>query len=179
MMFTLWALYTDHRYGWSPSKVGFSLMFVGVCSGLVQAILVKKIVPALGETKAVTVGMLISTVIYSCYGLATEGWIIYVLMTIGCFAGITGPALQSYITKHVPPNEQGAVQGVFVGLQSLASVPAPFISTYIFGWSVTPGHPAWMAGLAFFTMSLFILTALALARRSFAFHAPTQPTQAA
>ena len=68
---------------------------------------------------------------------------------------------------------------MFVGLQSLAGVPAPFISTYIFGWSVMPGHPTWMAGLAFFTMSLFILTALALARRSFAFHAPVQPAQAA
>ena len=35
---------------------------------------------------------------------------------------ISGPALQSYITKHVPPNEQGAVQGVYAGLASLAAV---------------------------------------------------------
>ena len=179
MMFSLWALYTSHRYAWSPSQVGFSLMFAGVCSGLVQALLVKKIVPALGETKAVTVGLLISAVVYIGYGLVAQGWAVYVVMTIGCFAGITGPALQSYITKHVPANEQGAVQGVFGGVQSLASAPAPLISTYIFGWSVMPGHPAWMAGLAFFATAFFVLLALVLARRSFAFHAPTQPAPAA
>ncbi len=46
------------------------------------------------------------------YGLAPTGWVIYIIMTVACFAGISGPALQSYVTKHVPPNEQGAVQGV-------------------------------------------------------------------
>ena len=59
--------------------------------------------------------------------------------------------------------------------ESLAGVPGPFISTYIFGWSVMPGRPPWMAGLAFFATTLFVLLALALARRSFAFHAPAQP----
>lgn len=175
MMFSLWALYTSHRYAWSPSQVGFSLMFVGVCSGLVQALLVKRIVPALGDTRAVTVGLVLSALVYTGYGLAAHGWVVYIIMSVACFAGITGPALQSYITKHVPPNEQGAVQGVFGGVQSLAGVPAPFISTYIFGWSVMAGHPAWMAGLAFFATAFFVLVALVLARRSFAFHAPEIP----
>jgi hypothetical protein len=78
----------------------------------------------------------------------------------------------------VPANEQGAVQGVFGGLQSLAGIPGPFIATHIFGWSVLPGHPAWMAGLAFFATAGFILLAMLLARRAFNRHAPEQPVQA-
>jgi DHA1 family tetracycline resistance protein-like MFS transporter len=190
MMFTMWALYTGYRYHWTPSDVGFSLMYVGVLSGLVQAVLVKRIVPWLGDTKAVTIGLLISTVAYMSYGLAPHGWIVFGIMTFACFGGISGPALQSYVTKHVPANEQGAVQGVFGSLQSLASIPGPIIATWSFGWAIAddpavrlpwifayldetvtwgmthvlPRHP----GIPFFEAAAFVLLALWLARRSFA-----------
>ena len=104
MMFSTWALYTDHRYHWDTLDVGLSLMFVGVLSGFVQAVLVKKIVPALGDTRAVVVGLCISSAVFLGYGLSPWGWLIYVIMTFGAFAGISGPAMQSYITKHVPAN---------------------------------------------------------------------------
>ena len=178
MMFSLWALYTDHRFGWTPKQVGLSLAFAGVLMGLVQGALVKRIVPRLGETRTVLTGLTISALAYIGYGLCDRGWIMYVIMAVGAFAGITGPALQSYITKHVPPNEQGAVQGVFGGLQSLSGIPGPFIATHIFGLSVLPGHPSWMAGLAFFATSGFILLAMLLSQRAFRLHAPALPAQA-
>ncbi len=179
MMFSLWALYTSHRYHWDTGQVGLSLMFVGVLMGAVQGVLVRKWVPRLGDTRAVVLGLSISTLTYVCYGLAARGWMMYAIMTFGALAGITGPALQSYITKHVPPNEQGAVQGVFGGLQSLAGVPGPFIATHIFGWSVSGAHPGWMEGLAFFAAAACTLASMALAARAFRKHAPEQPAQAA
>jgi DHA1 family tetracycline resistance protein-like MFS transporter len=179
MMFTLWALYTSHRFHWDTAQVGLSLMFVGLLMGLVQGVLVKRWVPSLGDTKATILGLAISALAYTCYGLASQGWMMYAIMTFGALAGITGPALQSYVTKHVPANEQGAVQGVFGGLQSMAGVPGPFIATHIFGWSVRPGHPAWMEGLAFFATSLCVLVSLVLAGRAFRLHAPALPAQAA
>ena len=49
------------------------------------------------------------------YGFAPSyGWAIKALIIcVGRFAGIAQPALQSYITKHIPANEQRTVQGVF------------------------------------------------------------------
>jgi DHA1 family tetracycline resistance protein-like MFS transporter len=179
MMFSLWALYTDHRFTWTPRQVGFSLAFAGVIMGVVQGTLVKKIVPRLGDTRAVLTGLIISGLAYIGDGLSSQGWMMYTVMLFGALGGITGPSLQSYITKHVPPNEQGAVQGVFGGLQSLSGIPGPFIATHIFGWSVQPGRPAWMAGLAFFATAGFILLAMLLARRAFNRPAPEQPAQAA
>jgi DHA1 family tetracycline resistance protein-like MFS transporter len=178
MMFSLWALYTSHRFAWTPREVGLSLAFAGLLMGLVQGALVKRIVPKLGDTRAVLVGLVISALAYVGYGLCSHGWTMYAIMAIGGFAGITGPALQAYITKHVPPNEQGAVQGVFGGVQSFAGIPGPFIATHIFGWSVQAGHPAWMAGIAFFVTAGFILLAMFLAQRAFRQHAPAQAAQA-
>jgi DHA1 family tetracycline resistance protein-like MFS transporter len=167
MLQTNWALYTEERYGWDTLQVGLSLMFVGVATGLVQATLVKKIVPTLGDTRAVIVGFCISIVAFIGYGSAPYGWMIYAIICVGAFAGISGPALQSYVTKHVPANEQGAVQGVFAGLASLAGIPGPFIASHSFGWAIAPERSFHLPGIAFFEGAVLSALALFLAMRSF------------
>jgi DHA1 family tetracycline resistance protein-like MFS transporter len=167
MLQSTWALYTGYRYQWSPLQIGLSLMFVGVASGLVQATLVKKIVPKLGDTRAVVAGLCLSMVSMIGYGLASHGWMIYAIVCIGCFAGIAQPALQSYITKHVPPDEQGGVQGVFSGVASLAGIPGPFIASHSFGWAIAPGRAVHLPGVALFEGAALTLLALVLAVRSF------------
>ena len=162
-----WALYTDYRYHWDPLQIGLSLMFVGVATGLVQALLVKKLVPKLGDTRAVVIGFCISIVAQIGYGLAPSGWMIYAIGCVGCLAGISQPALQAYITKHVPPTEQGAVQGVFAGLASLAGIPGPFIASHSFGWAIAPGRTHHLPGIAFFEGAVLTSLALVLAMRSF------------
>ena len=179
MLQSTWALYTGYRYEWGPLQIGLSLMFVGVATGLVQATLVKKIVPKLGDTRAVILGLCISIVAQLGYGFAPQGWMIYAIICLGCFAGIGQPALQSYVTKHVPPNEQGAVQGVFGGLQSLAGIPGPFIASHSFGWAIAPGRVWHLPGIAFFEGSALTLAGLLLAVRAFGKdYAPTAPTPA-
>jgi DHA1 family tetracycline resistance protein-like MFS transporter len=167
MLQTTWALYTEERYGWDTLQVGLSLMFVGVATGFVQATFVKKIVPKLGDTRAVIVGFCISIVAFIGYGSAPYGWMIYAIICVGAFAGISGPALQSYVTKHVPANEQGAVQGVFAGLASLAGIPAPFIASHSFGWAIAPERSFHIPGIAFYEGAVLSAIALWLAMRSF------------
>jgi DHA1 family tetracycline resistance protein-like MFS transporter len=176
MLQSSWALYTGYRYQWTPLQIGLSLMFVGVATGLVQATLVKKIVPKLGDTRAVAIGLVISIIAQIGYGLAPYGWVIYAIVCFGCLAGIGQPALQSYVTKHVPPNEQGAVQGVFAGLQSLAGIPGPFIASHSFGWAIAPGRGVHLPGIAFFEGAALTLMGLILALRAFGKdYAPVSP----
>lgn len=167
LMQSTWALYTDYRYGWSPLEIGLSLMAAGVTMGLVQALLVKRLVPALGDVRAVVLGLAISAVSQVLYGCATEGWMIYAILVVGALAGIAGPALQSYITRHVPANEQGAVQGVFTGLQSLAGVPGPWLASHTFGWAISRTGFGRHPGMVFFAGAALTLVALGLAVRSF------------
>lgn len=175
MLFSIWVLYTTHRYGWSTREVGFSLALAGVLSALVQATLVKRIVHRLGDRRAVLCGFVVSIVIQYSYGLAPAGWMIYALICLGAFGGISGPAIQSYITKHVPPNEQGAVQGVFSGLMSLAGIPGPFISTWAFAWAASPGQPPLLVGLPFFLGGSLVFVALLVALRAFRTAEETSP----
>lgn len=167
VLYTTWVLCMQHRYHWTTREVGTSLGVAGVMSALVQATLVKKIVPKLGDSRAVITGLCITIFALLCYGLAPAGWMIYLIIPIGAFGGMAGPAVQSYITKHVPANEQGAVQGVFGGLASMAGVPGPFIGTWSFGWAIENGQPPWLAGIAFFEGALIVTLALMLALRTF------------
>lgn len=167
MLFSIWALYTAHRYQWDPKHVGLSLMLVGVTSAVVQAGLAKRIIGRFGDTRGVVFGLLLSIAAQVLYGVATQGWMIYAIILVGSFAGVAGPAMQSYITKHVPPNEQGAVQGVYSGLASLAGIPGPLISGWSFAWAVRPGQPEWLSGISFFIAATLVLVSLGLAVRSF------------
>jgi len=162
-----WALYTQHRYGWGPKAIGISFLVLGVLTGTVQSTVVKRVVPRLGEARSVLLGLGISVLALLGYGMASHGWMLYAVMGIGVFAGIAGPALQAYITKHVPANEQGAVQGVYSGLQSLASIPGPLLGGWSFGWAVEAGQPEWLAGTPFFLGAFITGLAMYLAVRTF------------
>ena len=167
MLQSIWVLYTGHRYGWTPGQVGASLAVVGVASAIVQAGLVKAILGRLGETRGVVAGMCLSICAQICYGLATQGWMIFVILVVACFAGVAGPALQAYITRHVPANEQGAVQGALSGLASVAGIVGPPIAAWSFGAAISHPGAFNLSGIAFFEGALLTTIALGLAIRSF------------
>ncbi len=167
MLQSIWVLYTGYRYHWSTLEVGLSLTFIGVMAIIVQGGLVKRIIAWTGERKGLVIGLLISAFIMAAYGTATKGWMIYCLVLIGAWGGIAGPSAQALITKHVPSNEQGAVQGSLSGLVSLAGIFAPILAAWSFGKCIADNAPWHLPGIAFYEASLLMLVALALAFRSF------------
>jgi MFS transporter, DHA1 family, tetracycline resistance protein len=162
MLQTIWVLYTGYRYGWSNLQVGLSLAVIGTMAVIVQGGLVRRIIARIGERRGLAIGLSLSSLAMAGYGTATKGWMIYVIVLIGAWGGIAGPSGQALITKHVPPNEQGAVQGSLFGLVSLAGIFAPLLAAWSFGRCI-PRLP----GIAFYEASFLILIALALALRSF------------
>ena len=162
-----WVLYTGYRYSWTPKEVGFSLAIVGVMAAIVQGGLARRIIPALGERRSIVVGLTNATIFFAAYGLATQGWMIYVLITVGSFGAIAMPALQALVSKSVPLNEQGAVQGGLSSLASLAGILGPLLATSLFGHFIRADANPKIPGAAFFVSSLLILTGLLLAVRAF------------
>jgi DHA1 family tetracycline resistance protein-like MFS transporter len=164
---SIWVLYTGYRYGWTPLQIGLSLTYVGVLTAGVQGGMVKRIIAVTGERMGLVLGLLISASAMLAYGLASHGWMIYVFVIIGAFGGIAGPSVQALVTKHVPANEQGALQGSLSGLQSLATIFAPMLGAWSFGKCIADNARWHLPGIAFFEASVLMLMALALAFRSF------------
>lgn len=167
MLQSTWALYTGFRYEWSPKQVGLSLAFVGLMAALVQGGLARKIIPKLGEQRSMTTGLTLGALAQIGYGFAPRGWMLYPALSIGCLGGIAQPAGQSLISRHVPANEQGAVQGALTSLTSVAGIIGPLIATNLFGWFIGPRAPFPLPGISFFVAALLMFAALFLARRAF------------
>ncbi|HZZ17749.1 MAG TPA: TCR/Tet family MFS transporter [Opitutaceae bacterium] len=162
MLQNVWVLYTGYRYHWTTLQEGLSLTYVGVMTAVVQGGLMKRIIALMGERKALVLGLVTSAVVMVGYGTATQGWMVYALIVLGSLGGIAGPAAQALITKHVPPNEQGALQGSLSGLLSLSYIIGPFLAAWSFGYFLET-----VPGIAFYEASALLLLGLGLAFRSF------------
>jgi DHA1 family tetracycline resistance protein-like MFS transporter len=164
---SIWALYTHYRFSWGPSQIGYSLTVIGAMAIVVQGGFVRRIIGWTGERKGLVIGLLISAAAMAGYGTATRGWMIYALVIFGAWGGISGPAAQALITKHVSADEQGAVQGALSGLVSLSAIFAPLLATWSFGKAIADNAHWHVPGIALYEASALMLVALALAVRSF------------
>ena len=162
----IWVLYTSYRYGWDTKATGLSLAFVGVMAAIVQGGLARVIVDRLGEVKTALIGLALGTVMYVCYGLATEGWMIYACILVGSLSGVAGPAVQGLMSRSVPDDQQGGLQGSLTSLASVAGIVGPPMCTGLFGYFVSKEAPVHLPGVAFFASAVLTTFALFLAFRA-------------
>src|SRR2546422_9412780 len=59
---------------------------------------------------------------FLAYGLATEGWMMYVIIVCNLLAFAVGPAMQGIVSKATDPRQQGALMGSMQSLSSLAKI---------------------------------------------------------
>tara|TARA_R110000868_G_scaffold45045_3_gene149893 strand:+ start:36605 stop:37858 length:1254 start_codon:yes stop_codon:yes gene_type:complete len=156
----LWTYYTTLRFSWSPADIGLSLMAVGLTSAIVQGGLTKIIVARIGEWRAFAIGFSIAALAYVAYGFITEGWMIYIVMSVGAFAGIGGPAMQSICSRLVPANSQGELQGAMSSLQSLCMVIGPLTLPHVFHYFTADSAPIYLPGAAFLVAAILTVGAV-------------------
>jgi DHA1 family tetracycline resistance protein-like MFS transporter len=149
---SVWILYTERRFAWTSTEVGFSLALVGVLAALAQGWLTGVIVPKIGEYRAVLLGTVGYTVTFTLFGLATRGWMLYAILVGSAIFWISNPALQSLLTKKVPPEEQGELQGSLTSLASLAQIINPLVTTALFAHFAarSVGQDSWLLGAPYF-----------------------------
>ena len=158
-----WVLYKQFRFDWGPAQNGYALFFVGAVSAIVQGGLQGHLIKAFGEERLVVAGMASAMLAFLCYGLITEGWMMYVVISANFLAVAAGPAMQAIVSKSVGASQQGITQGSLAAISSVAIIFAPLVGTSILA---TVSHlPAtdWRMGATFFLCAALQGTALILA----------------
>ncbi len=135
---TTWAFFSMRQLSWTPQQVGLSLAAVGVTTVIVQGALIAPIVNRIGEVNAVRVGFVAGILSMAGYAFASTTWMIYVFIGIGAFFGLAMPSMQSMMSRRVPADAQGELQGALAGLQSVSAIIAPFVMTQLFHWATRP-----------------------------------------
>ncbi len=170
MLQTTWVLYNNFRFGWTPRDNGISLFFVGLTAVIVQAGLLGWLIKRLGEVRVSIIGLASGAIIYVAYGLATQGWMMYLFILCNMLSFAAGPALQSIVSKATDPREQGALMGSLQSLSSLGIVLVPVISTGLLAKVSHLPTNDWRIGSTFFLSAIMQTIALFIAWRYFATH---------
>ncbi|HOY53809.1 MAG TPA: hypothetical protein PL015_03925 [Opitutaceae bacterium] len=116
----------------------------------------------LGEWRCMIGGLIISVTALTCFGLSTQGWMIYALIPLGALANLAPPSLQGLVSRQVPATEQGSLQGTLASLGSLAGVIAPPVAALAFGYCIDADHSWKLPGIAFFGAAALQVCALYL-----------------
>ena len=158
-----WSFFTIYRFGWKEGMVGISLAAVGVLVAAVQGGLTRVINPKLGDEKSIYLGLSLYAVGLALFAFATTGWMMFVFLLPYCFGGIAGPSLQSTLAAHVPPNQQGALQGALTSLMSLTTIFGPLLMNNLFEFFTTDKAPFLFPGISFLLGSVLMLLAVGIA----------------
>ncbi len=174
----VWVLYTNYRYGWDELTNGLALGLVGLMAAIVQGGLVRRVIGRFGERRAIIAGLSVWSLSFLGYGLATQGWMIPVIIVFGSISGFCSPAIQSIVAANVDPSDQGKIQGAITSLISLTNIIAPIVFTAgLFSYFTSERAPIELPGAPFFVGSVLLATALVIAVRVFKRFPEPNPNQ--
>lgn len=165
-----WSFFTIYTFEWSESMVGYSLGTAGLLVGIVQGLLIRVVIPRLGQNNSVYVGLILYFIGLTLFALATQGWMMFVFLVPYCLGGITGPAIQGIMSNQVPDTEQGELQGGFSSMVSISSIIGPVLMTGLFAYFTSENAPIHFPGAPFMTAAILTLVSLILAVRSLRKH---------
>ena len=163
ILYTSWVLYTTFKFGWGPKENGWWLFTVGVMSVLVQGFLLGRLLARFSPQRLTVVGLFSSVLAYLAYGLANEGWMMYVIVVCNILAFVVAASIQSIVSGAADATTQGRTMGAVSGLQSLMAVIAPVLSAPLLGVVSHLPRGDWRIGAPFYFCALLQLTALGLA----------------
>lgn len=150
------SLFLIARFTAQPWQIGLVTMMGGISLGIVQALLVQRLVRRYGEKSVAVTSLLL----LACGALATcfapALLFVYPIVFLRSAAsGFVFPTLGALSTRRVSASEQGALMGVTTALGSLMGIFSPLLSGAFFDlWS--PSAPYWTAAALFAAAALLL-----------------------
>ncbi len=144
---SVWSYYAEEAFDWTPDLIGASLMFVGLTAAIVQGGLTRVIVPRVGERAAATFATSVTCLGLFAYAWATEGWMVYAIIAFSALGGLAQPAFQGIMSRTMPADAQGELQGAVGAIASVAMILGPPMMTQIFAAFSTPNEPFLIGGV--------------------------------
>ncbi len=151
---TTFVLANQTRFGWDTRQNGMALALAGLGSAVVQGLLVRRVVPALGERRAAIIGAAITAVAYLCMAFAPFGWVVLVGIVLQAVGAITNPAVQGMVSATAAADRQGETQGSLSSVQGLTAIVSPLVASWVFASFTGPAAPILLPGAPFVVSAL-------------------------
>lgn len=161
---SVFVLILKEAFNWGVAQAGLVFVVVGIVSTIVQAGLIRRLIPWLGEVRLTVVGficlagalMILPWIPRLEPGVSLGVFGSVVLLAFG--VGIMSPSLRGLISNRVSAQDQGKVMGSSQGLASVAGILGPAWAGWVFSGSQLA--PAWQAGILMLLALGFALLSL-------------------
>lgn len=161
----LWAListlsvYAVKRFHLGPERLGELMSALGLCTMVAEAVLVRIMVPLLGEKRAMKVGLVSFGLQCIVLGFAYEPWHLFVCAAFSLLGNLVYPSLSSLVSGSVEPDAVGEALGAVNGVKALTEGIGPLV----FGSLMTLSEHSLLPGWPYLLAAILVLAAYKVA----------------
>ena len=134
IMTTLFALFTEKRFGYDAQANGYMFGFVGIVSVIVQGGLIGRLIKMFGEVALARAGMILTTLSLALLPMSHNlAFLLLVSAGLAAGSGCASPPLSGLASQMVEASWQGRALGVLQSAGSTARLFGPLLG----GWLLT------------------------------------------
>jgi DHA1 family tetracycline resistance protein-like MFS transporter len=158
----IWPFWGMAKFGWGVAMVGLSLAAFGLTAAVFQGLLTGPAVARFGEQRVAVFGLITAVIVAAGYGLVGTLAGVLILLVIHGPEGFVHPMLTAIMSKAVPEDAQGELQGGISSVMNIAMLMGTVFFAQVFGQFMRPGAIIQSPDVGFFIASVVLVPALFL-----------------
>ncbi|MCF1709547.1 TCR/Tet family MFS transporter [Tabrizicola sp. J26] len=158
----VWAFWGMAKFGWGAATVGLTLAAFGIVTAVFQGVLTGPAVARLGEWRVALIGLVAAVAAAAGYGLVTTLSGVLILLLIHGPEGFVHPMLTAMMSKAVPDNAQGELQGGISAVTNLAMLGGTLTFAQVFGRFMADDSPYRSPDVAYNLAAVLLVVTLGL-----------------
>lgn len=148
----IWPYYTKEAFDFSSKEIGLSLGIFGIFYALTQIFLIRFMLSRFRESSVAIIGIILEAVGMIGFLFIFEGWVLFLYLPFSALGSVAAPAIQGLMSRHVPDDAQGELQGAVSSILAITTIFSPLLMTQLFAFFTQTGtshyHPAGAFGIA-------------------------------
>src|SRR5690606_39294856 len=108
---TVFSYFTVEMFNFSSSLIGRTLGAFGLGFAISQAVLAGPLSRGIGEPAVAMIGLLAAVAAFAGVAFSAEVFYLYLFIMIGTVSGLAPPSINVVLSRQVPDNGQGELQG--------------------------------------------------------------------
>ncbi|WP_363322936.1 TCR/Tet family MFS transporter [uncultured Jannaschia sp.] len=142
----VWAYFTQSAFGWREGMVGLSLAVYGISMIVVQGVVIRWVIPWLGERRTIAWFLPYNVAILVAIAYVPNGTLLLILTPLSALGALVQPAIQGLASRIADDDAQGELQGVLASITAIAAILSPLVMARIFNLATEgarhfPGAP--------------------------------------
>ncbi len=158
----IWPYWGIAKFGWSTAIIGLTLAAFGIIAAVTQGALSGPLVKRFGEFNVALFGLIFAVIAAVGYGFAPSLLVVLIMLLIHAPEGLVHPMLIALMSKAVPDDAQGEMQGGISSVMNVAMLAGTLFFSQAFGYLLDEDAKVATAGISFFIAAALLAVALAL-----------------